>query len=80
MAIAGRGNLDGRPFDGSAAEFAVKAIQWFGEPDKVIWCLHDEGPLKPFRIDTRAAEELVHKKTKSKVVDLAHKEVYRLFD
>lgn len=80
LAIAGRGNLDGRPFDGSAAEFAVKEIQWLGEPKKVIWCLHDEGPLKPYRIDTRAAEELVHKETGSKVVDLAHKAVYRLFD
>lgn len=80
LAIAGRANLDGRPFDGSAAEFAVKEIQWLGEPDKVIWCLHDEGPLKPYRIDTTAATGLVHAKTTSKVFHLDHKQVYRLFE
>jgi hypothetical protein len=42
MAIAGRANFNGRPFDGSAAEFAVQKIKWIGEPQKVIWCLHDE--------------------------------------
>lgn len=80
IAIAGRGNLNGRPFDGSAAEFAVKEIQWLGEPRKVIWCLHDDGPIVPKRIDTRAATQLVHKDTKSKVVDLEHVKVYNVFD
>lgn len=28
LGIAGRANLNGKPFDGSAAEFAVKEIQW----------------------------------------------------
>lgn len=80
LAIAGRGNLNGRPFDGSAAEFAVKEIQWLGEPKKVIWCLHDESALKPKRIDTKAATELVHQETASKVIDLGHTNVYRLFE
>ena len=42
MAIAGRANYNGRPFDGSAAEFASKKVDWLGCPPKVIWCLHDE--------------------------------------
>lgn len=42
MAIAGRANLNGRPFDGSAAEFAAMKLDWLGKPSKVIWCLHDE--------------------------------------
>lgn len=42
MAVAGRANLNGRPFDGSAAEFAAKKVDWLGQPSQVIWCLHDE--------------------------------------
>lgn len=42
MAIAGRANLNGRPFDGSAAEFAAMKVGWLGNPAQVIWCLHDE--------------------------------------
>lgn len=80
LAIAGRGNLNGRPFDGSAAEFATKEIQWLGEPRKVIWCLHDDGPIAPKRIDTKAATHMVHERTKSRVFDLEHTKVFRIFD
>lgn len=40
--IAGRANHNGRPFDGSAAGFVAELMRWFGEPEGVIWCLHDE--------------------------------------
>ncbi|KAJ5815198.1 hypothetical protein N7474_006975 [Penicillium riverlandense] len=40
--IAGRANLNGRPFNGSAADFATELLRWVGEPERVIWCLHDE--------------------------------------
>lgn len=80
LAIAGRGNLNGRPFDGSAAEFAVKEVQWLGEPRKVIWCLHDEAPIIPKRIDTRAATDMVHEETRSKVVELEHVKPYNIFE
>lgn len=80
MAIAGRGNLNGRPFDGSAAEFATNELKWLGEPEKVIWCLHDDSPITPKRIDTKAATEMVHKETRSKVVDLQHVRVYKVFE
>ncbi|VZH92554.1 unnamed protein product [Fusarium fujikuroi] len=42
LAIAGRANLNGRPYDGSAAEFAALKVGWLGNPSQVIWCLHDE--------------------------------------
>jgi hypothetical protein len=42
LGIAGRGNLNGRPFEGSAAEFALEEVHWLDQPEKVIWCLHDE--------------------------------------
>ncbi|KAF4890012.1 UPF0173 metal-dependent hydrolase [Colletotrichum fructicola] len=43
LAIAGRANLNGRPYNGSAASFAVDEIRWLSQPKKVYWCLHDEG-------------------------------------
>jgi hypothetical protein len=42
LGIAGRANFNGRPFNGSAAEFAVSEIKWLDNPKHVIWCLHDE--------------------------------------
>lgn len=42
LGIAGRANCNGRPFDGSAAAFALQEVGWLGQPEKVIWCLHDE--------------------------------------
>jgi hypothetical protein len=42
LGIVGRGNLDGKPFDGSAATFALREVQQLGQPKSVIWCLHDE--------------------------------------
>ncbi|KAL1887282.1 hypothetical protein Sste5346_010313 [Sporothrix stenoceras] len=78
LGIAGRANLNGRPFDGSAAEFAVKEIKWLGEPAKVIWCLHDQAPLSPKWIDTKAATELVQKETKTRIVDLEHDVLYNI--
>ncbi|PSK33921.1 Phosphatidylinositol 4-kinase stt4 [Elsinoe australis] len=65
QAIAGRANLNDRPFDGSAAEFAVKTSQWLGEPEKVIWCLHDDSPIKPSRVNTAPATDLIHQETRS---------------
>ncbi|CAK7220669.1 hypothetical protein SBRCBS47491_004267 [Sporothrix bragantina] len=78
LGIAGRANLNGRPFDGSAAEFAVQEIKWLREPAKVIWCLHDQAPLPPKWIDTKAATELVHKETKTRIVDFEHAVLYNL--
>ncbi|KAK6859482.1 hypothetical protein PG995_003118 [Apiospora arundinis] len=72
LGIAGRANFNGRPFDGSAAEFASRQVEWLGSPSQVIWCLHDE------TIDTTAATSAVEKNGKSKVLDLKHAEVVQL--
>ncbi|KAH8894360.1 Metallo-hydrolase/oxidoreductase [Thozetella sp. PMI_491] len=72
LGIAGRANLNGRPFDGSAAEFALKEVGWLGEPGNIIWCLHDESCIPPYRIDTAAATGLVEKETRSRVMTLEH--------
>jgi hypothetical protein len=78
LAIAGRANLDGRPFDGSAAEFVVKTLKWLGEPSKIIWCLHDRAPMKPNFIDVSSATQRVENETRGKVISLVHAELYTL--
>ncbi|KAK0383196.1 hypothetical protein NLU13_9109 [Sarocladium strictum] len=70
MAIAGRANLDGRPFDGSAAQFAAMKVDWLGCPAQVVWCLHDEACIPPWRIETAAATEAVEANGKTKVLTL----------
>jgi len=77
--VAGRANIDGRPFDGSAAQAATSIVKWLGEPGKVIWCLYDEAPIKPWRVDVRAATEMVERETRSRVIELRHTEEHRLF-
>ncbi|KAF1812567.1 Metallo-hydrolase/oxidoreductase [Eremomyces bilateralis CBS 781.70] len=78
MGIAGRGNINGRPFDGSAAQCATNIIKWLGEPEKIIWCLHDKAPIKPFRVETEAAAKMVEAETRSRVLTLEHATVYDL--
>lgn len=70
LAAPGRANLNGRPFDGSPAEFLTEEVRWLGEPGRVAWCLHDPMFINPKRVDTRAATEMVESKTKSKVWNL----------
>lgn len=79
LGIPGRGNLNGRPFDGSAAQFALHQVRWLGSPRKTIWCLHDEALLAPYRADTTAATKLVEAETDTNVVDLPYATPYRLF-
>lgn len=78
MAIAGRANLNGRPFDGSAADFAALKLGWLGQPSTVIWCLHDEACIPPWRIDTAAATSAAENNGKTKVLDLKHTELVSL--
>ncbi|PLB53996.1 hypothetical protein P170DRAFT_442180 [Aspergillus steynii IBT 23096] len=79
LGIAGRANLDGRPFDGSGAEFATELVKWMGEPGEVIWCLHDECLIKPYRVDTTAATAAVEKETRSRIVELRPSRPYVMF-
>lgn len=67
QAIAGRANLNGRPYDGSAAEFAAEVSKWLGQPKDVIWCLHDDAPIAPYSVDVGPATRLLEASTKSVV-------------
>ncbi|KAF2650003.1 Metallo-hydrolase/oxidoreductase [Lophiostoma macrostomum CBS 122681] len=80
QAIAGRANLNGRPFDGSAAQFAVQVCEWLGEPEKVIWCLHDDSPIKPWTVNVKPATDLIQSRTRSRVVALTLAESTAVFD
>lgn len=80
QAITGRANLNGRPFDGSAAQFATQVCKWLDEPEKVIWCLHDDAPIKPWTVDVKPASDLVHTRTASKVLDLTLAQPVTIFD
>ncbi|KIW19449.1 hypothetical protein PV08_00021 [Exophiala spinifera] len=80
QSVAGRANIDGRPYDGSAAEAVLDICRWLKEPPQIIWCLHDEAPIKPFRVDVTAATKLVENNTRSKVKKLVHGRQYRLFE
>ncbi|KAF9694661.1 hypothetical protein EKO04_007699 [Ascochyta lentis] len=71
LGVAGRANHDGRPFDGSAAEFAVKEIRWLDQPETVIWCMHDESCIAPYRVDITGAMNSLERETTSKVLTLA---------
>ncbi|KAF2150955.1 Metallo-hydrolase/oxidoreductase [Myriangium duriaei CBS 260.36] len=79
QAIAGRANIDGRPYDGSAAQASTMICKLLGEPKQVIWCLHDEGVIKPWRIKTDAATKMVESETGSRIVNLEPKELYTVF-
>ncbi|KAF2632167.1 hypothetical protein BU25DRAFT_428085 [Macroventuria anomochaeta] len=80
LGIAGRANLNGRPFNGSAAHFAALQLKWLGGPKKVIWCLHDEALVAPFRVDTTAATRTVENETGARVVELAYAKPYVVFE
>ena len=79
LAIAGRANHNGRPFDGSSAQYAKMKVGWLGMPKKVIWCLHDEGLIKPKFTDTKAATDAINNETGSKVWALEPATLYKVF-
>ncbi|KAE8325363.1 hypothetical protein BDV39DRAFT_206901 [Aspergillus sergii] len=79
LGIAGRANINGRPFDGSAAQFALNEVRWLDEPRSIIWCLHDESPIKPYRIDTEAATAMVEENSASRLTHLAYGRPFHLF-
>lgn len=50
-------------------------VEWLGNPSTVIWALHDESCIPPYRIDTAAATAAVDKLNGSTVLDLKHAEM-----
>ncbi|CVL06431.1 hypothetical protein FPRO06_02013 [Fusarium proliferatum] len=78
MGAGGRANLDGRPFQGSAAEFLVKQAKWLGEPASIYFCLHDPSIIKPLRVDVNAAKQMLQQETAATVIDTQLGKVYTL--
>jgi len=58
LAVTGRPNLDGEPFQGSLAEFVVSEVEML-KPERVIFCHHDAWmpPLPP--VDVGPAAKLI---------------------
>jgi hypothetical protein len=46
----------------------------------VIWCLHDDSPIKPWTVDVTPATKLVEERTQSKVISLEPGESTIIFD
>jgi hypothetical protein len=60
LGIAGRANSNGRPFDGSAAQYALNEVQWLEQPKTVVWCLHDERYVVELFARLRTNAENIH--------------------
>ena len=72
LAITGRPNLDGEPFQGSLAEFVLGEVEVM-RPDTVIFCHHDAWmpPIPPVNVEP-AERLLADKASKASVVTLGY--------
>jgi len=80
LALAGRPNVDGEPFQGSMAEFIVRQVEML-HPRRVIFCHHDAF-LPPFMngIDVDAAAEALESRTPwAELVTMRYGEPVALF-
>ncbi|OCT50239.1 beta-lactamase domain protein [Cladophialophora carrionii] len=78
LGFGGRANLNGRPYNGSAAEFLTMEVNLLGQPATVWPCLHDRSIIRPYGVITGPAEEMIAAKTKSQVILPEPKKVYIL--
>lgn len=81
LALAGRPNLDGEPFQGSMAEFVVRELEML-RPTKVAFCHHD-AILPPLLngFDVRAAETAVRERTPfAQLVTMSYGRPVAIFD
>jgi hypothetical protein len=80
LALAGRPNVDGEPFQGSMAEFIVRQVEML-RPRKVAFCHHDAF-LPPFMngTDVTAAAEALGARTPwAELVTMSYGEPVRIF-
>jgi L-ascorbate metabolism protein UlaG (beta-lactamase superfamily) len=81
LALAGRPNVNGEPFQGSMAEFIVRQVEML-RPSKVVFCHHDAF-LPPYMNGTNvdAATEALESRTPwAKLVTMTYGEPVALFD
>ncbi|TMK22462.1 MAG: MBL fold metallo-hydrolase [Actinobacteria bacterium] len=72
LAVTGRPNLDGEPFQGSLAEFVVSEVEIL-KPETVVFCHHDAWmpPLPPVNVEP-AAQLLGERATNATLLDLSY--------
>ncbi len=81
LALAGRPNVDGEPFQGSMAEFIVRELEML-RPRKVVFCHHDAF-LPPLLngFDVGAASAAVRERVPfAKLVELSYGEQVAIFE
>lgn len=78
--IPDRGNLNGRPFDGSTAQFVTLQLKWLSELKRVIWCLDDKALVAPFDVDTTTAKNAIEQEMAVKIVGLKTAEPHVVFE
>ncbi|KPI34677.1 uncharacterized protein AB675_45 [Cyphellophora attinorum] len=79
LGAGGRANHNGRPFQGSAAQFLTNQLQWLGNPPEVFFSLHDKSIIKPYYTDTTAAKLMMERDGRTRVVDTELGKQYELF-
>ena len=62
------------------AEFLLQEVQWLEQPERVIFALHDAGPIQPFYTDVTAAEELIKQRTRSEIPHLEYAKEYVIWE
>jgi L-ascorbate metabolism protein UlaG (beta-lactamase superfamily) len=80
LALAGRPNVDGEPFQGSMAEFIVRQVEML-QPRKVVFCHHDAF-LPPYMNGTNvdAATEAIQSRTPwAELVTMSYGEPVAIF-
>ena len=80
LAVTGRPNLDGEPYQGSLAEFVVSEVEML-KPDTVIFCHHDQWmpPLPPVNVEP--AERLIaDRASNAAVVTLSYADPVSVLD
>lgn len=82
LSVAGQGNLNGRPVSSSGADFMVQQLKLLLEPPRVMWCLCDDSPVKPYRVITSGEQGVtakVERETASRVIQIQHGTPYQLW-
>jgi L-ascorbate metabolism protein UlaG (beta-lactamase superfamily) len=71
LAVSGRPNLDGEPFQGSLAQFIAEEVELLGPPRVVALCHHDEWMPPLPAVDVRpVVEELARRSPSVRVAEL----------
>ena len=81
LAVAGRPNVDGEPFQGTTAEFVVRQVEAL-RPRRVVFCHHDEllPPLIGATDTTAAATALAERVPDTELVTMTYGDPIAIFE